>query len=57
MCNHQEEREREGFVHAREHGDEGGAPSILEEEVGKLACQARVCVWVEVKREMAQAFH
>ena len=54
------ERERESFGHARELGKEGGAPTRLEREVGKLACEAcmkYVCMCVEVEREMAQALH
>ena len=51
------ERERERFWHAMVLGDEGGAPSRLEVEVCMLACEARVHMCVEVKREMAQAFH
>ena len=50
------EREREIWL-AREQGSDGGAPSRMEEEVCNLACQARVLVWVEVKREVPQALH
>ena len=54
------EEEREIFVHAMELGKEGGVPTRLEGEVGKLACEACMkwrCVCVEVEREMPQAFH
>ena len=34
------EREREGFMHDRGHGEERGAPSRLGEGGGKLACEA-----------------
>ena len=39
------------------HKSDGGASSSMEEEVGKLACEARVLVCVEVKREVPQALH
>ena len=56
----QRERERESFGHARGLGNEGGAPTRLEGEVGKLVCEAcmkHVCMCVEVEREKPQAFH
>ena len=38
--------EREGFVHPRGHGSEGGAPSSLEEEVASLHVKLEcVCGW------------
>ena len=52
-----DERKREVFGLAREKGSDGGAPSIMEKGVGKLSCQARELVCVEVKREGPQALH